>query len=74
VKAQPFRLRGRQKAPLPAPTGVSAAGVPEPQNVRYGWKKWFIPTLFNREGLPASPFRTDDFPPATKDRDCFDRS
>lgn len=47
---------------------VSAEGVTDPQTVRYGWKKWFVPTLFNAEGLPASPFRTDDFPPATKGR------
>ncbi len=46
---------------------VSAESVKDPQNVRYGWKKWFVPTLFNNEGLPASPFRTDDFPPVTKD-------
>ncbi len=53
---------------------VSAESVPEPQYVRYGWKQWFIPTLFNADGLPASPFRTDDFPPATKDRYLLDRS
>jgi sialate O-acetylesterase len=52
---------------------VSSRSVPEPKNVRYGWKKWFIPTLFNNEGLPASPFRTDDFPPFTKDRYYLDR-
>lgn len=51
---------------------VSADGVADPKYVRYGWKKWFVPTLFNAEGLPASPFRTDDFPPATKDRYYFD--
>jgi len=51
---------------------VSSEKVPEPQYVRYGWKKWFVPTLFNAEGLPASPFRTDDFPPVTKDRYYLD--
>ena len=51
---------------------VSAASVPEPKNVRYGWKDWFVPTLFNNEGLPASPFRTDDFPPVTKERYYLD--
>jgi len=40
---------------------VSAQGVKNPQYVRYGWRKWFEPTLFNKEGLPASPFKTDDF-------------
>ncbi|MFA7368379.1 MAG: sialate O-acetylesterase [Kiritimatiellales bacterium] len=52
---------------------VSSAAVKGPQEVRYGWKKWFVPTLFNAKGLPASPFRTDDFPPVTKDRYYLDR-
>ena len=51
---------------------VSAESVPEPKYVRYGWKTWFIPTLFNAEGLPASPFKTDDFPAVTKDRYYLD--
>jgi sialate O-acetylesterase len=41
---------------------VSSPAVSEPLYVRYGWKKWFVPTLFNQEGLPAVPFRTDPFP------------
>lgn len=32
------------------------------QTFRNDWKEWFIPTLFNKEGLPASPFRTDAMP------------
>jgi len=52
---------------------VSAKSVSEPQNARYGWRKWFVPTLFNKEGLPASPFRTDDFPLVTKDRYYLDK-
>ncbi len=51
---------------------VSAEGITNPQHVRYGWKKWFVPTLFNAEGLPASPFRTDEFPAVTKDRYYLD--
>jgi len=51
---------------------VSAESVPDPASVRYGWKKWFIPTLINEDGLPASPFRTDDFPPVTKGRYYLD--
>ncbi len=35
---------------------VSAKGIDAPQHVRYGWKQWFVPTLFNAERLPASPF------------------
>lgn len=51
---------------------VSAESVPEPEYVRYGWKKWFIPTLFNAEGLPASPFKTDKFPAETTGRYYLD--
>lgn len=39
--------------------------VPEPVAVRYGWADYPFVNLFNREGLPASPFRTDDFPMVT---------
>jgi sialate O-acetylesterase len=38
---------------------VSAAGVTEPKAVRYGWDNVPDVNLFNQEGLPASPFRTD---------------
>jgi len=36
--------------------------VSDPQAVRYGWSNTPHATLFNRAGLPASPFRTDDWP------------
>lgn len=41
--------------------------VPDPTAVRYGWVNYAKPTLnlFNKEGLPASPFRTDDAPYST---------
>jgi len=32
--------------------------VPAPVGVRYGWHKLAQPNLINKEGLPASPFRT----------------
>lgn len=40
---------------------VAADGIEKPEQVRYGWKMWFDTTLYNAEGLPATPFRTDDF-------------
>lgn len=40
---------------------VSSAFVHEPVAVRYGWEDNPTCTLINREGLPASPFRTDDW-------------
>jgi sialate O-acetylesterase len=36
--------------------------ITEPVAVRYGWQDTARPVLKNSEGLPASPFRTDDFP------------
>lgn len=39
---------------------VSSDEIPEPKYVRYAWSDNPVnPNLFNREGLPASPFRTD---------------
>ena len=44
---------------------VSSPQVEKPVAVRYGWADYPVVNLFNREGLPASPFRTDDFPMTT---------
>ena len=38
---------------------VSAEGVENPIAVRYGWSSVPEVNLFNRAGLPASPFKTD---------------
>ncbi len=40
---------------------VSSGQVSSPVAVRYGWSDNPTCNLFNAEGLPASPFRTDDF-------------
>ena len=37
---------------------VSSKKVVNPKFVRYGWKNYFEASLFNKEGLPASSFRT----------------
>jgi sialate O-acetylesterase len=42
---------------------VSSDEVPEPVAVRYGWHNDPDCNLLNKEGLPASPFRTDDWEP-----------
>jgi sialate O-acetylesterase len=39
--------------------------VSKPVAVRFGWANYFVANLFNKEGLPATPFRTDDFPLVT---------
>ncbi len=41
---------------------VSSTNVPRPVAVRYGWAGNPETSLFNRAGLPASPFRSDDWP------------
>jgi sialate O-acetylesterase len=40
---------------------VSASSVPAPVAVRYAWASTPMANLYNREGLPATPFRTDDW-------------
>ncbi|MEW6304996.1 MAG: sialate O-acetylesterase [Verrucomicrobiota bacterium] len=44
---------------------VTADSVAKPVAVRYGWADFPVVNLFNKEGLPATPFRTDDFPLTT---------
>jgi hypothetical protein len=46
---------------------VSSPSVPHPAQVRYAWQSNPEATLFNGAGLPAEPFRTDDWPGKTKD-------
>jgi sialate O-acetylesterase len=38
---------------------LTAEGVTQPVTVRYGWANVPVVNLFNKEGLPASPFRSD---------------
>lgn len=40
---------------------VTSAEVREPVAVRYAWENWPTCNLYNGAGLPASPFRTDDW-------------
>jgi sialate O-acetylesterase len=40
---------------------VSSDKVEKPVAVRFAWTDTAEPNLFNQEGLPASPFRTDTF-------------
>ena len=45
---------------------VSAPGVEKPEAVRFGWANYPVVNLWNRDGLPATPFRTDDWPGVTQ--------
>ncbi len=40
---------------------VSAKGVDSPAQVRFGWRNIANPNLMNKEGLPASPFQTNNW-------------
>jgi sialate O-acetylesterase len=44
---------------------VSSDEVKHPVAVRFAWKNFPRPNLYNNAGLPASPFRTDTWPAET---------
>jgi sialate O-acetylesterase len=44
---------------------VTCEKVSKPVAVRFGWNNFPVCNLFNAANLPASPFRTDDFPLTT---------
>ncbi len=44
---------------------VSSPDISKPVAVRYGWADFPEVNLWNKDGLPASPFRTDSFPMIT---------
>jgi sialate O-acetylesterase len=61
-----FTIAGADKKFIPAKAViqgdtivVSSEGITEPMAARYGWDKVPDVNLYNQEGLPASPFRTD---------------
>ncbi len=45
---------------------VSSPNVENPVAIRFGWADYPVVNLWNKEGLPASPFRTDNFPLITE--------
>jgi sialate O-acetylesterase len=48
---------------------VESAKVPKPLAIRFGWKGDASEcNLFNAEGLPAVPFRTDDWKSITRNK------
>ena len=64
-----FLIAGKDKKFIPAKAVIdgktiviSCDTVKEPIAVRYGWSNWVNGSLFNKAGLPASSFRTDDWP------------
>jgi sialate O-acetylesterase len=61
-----FTIAGAEKVFVPAHAEIqgntvvlSADGIAEPVAARFGWANVPDVNLFNQQGLPASPFRTD---------------
>ena len=44
---------------------VWADGVSEPAAARYGWADNPVINVYSKDGLPLTPFRTDDWPGVT---------
>jgi sialate O-acetylesterase len=44
---------------------VSSSAVKSPTAVRFGWANFPVVNLWNKDGLPAHPFRTDSLPLST---------
>ena len=69
-----FEVAGEDKVFAPAAAViegdtvvVSSEKVPHPVAVRYAWANYpFGCNLYNKAGLPAAPFRTDDWDVLTK--------
>ncbi|MCH5372644.1 MAG: sialate O-acetylesterase, partial [Planctomycetes bacterium] len=68
-----FAIAGRERKFVPASATIDgdsvvvwSGSVKEPAAVRYGWADNPECNLYNREGLPATPFRTDNWPGITR--------
>ena len=42
---------------------VTSSQMKEPKEVRFDWDEAAMPTLYNKDGLPAAPFLTDHLAP-----------
>ncbi len=67
-KLEGFAIAGADREFVPADAKiagdtivVSSENIDKPIAVRYAWDENPVVSLYNKEGLPASPFRTDDF-------------
>ena len=63
-----FTIAGNDQKIVPAKAAIEgesiivwADEIAEPAAVRFGWHQESEPNFINKEGLPASPFRTDDW-------------
>jgi sialate O-acetylesterase len=68
-QATEFMIAGEDKKFVPADDVkldkgkiiVSSKAVPNPVAVRFSFTNIAMSNLFNKEGLPVNPFRTDDW-------------
>jgi len=72
-KPSDFTIAGADQKFLPAEAAIDgdwivahSAAVAQPVAVRYAWRDSAEPNLCNQEGLPASPFRTDQWKGVTE--------
>jgi sialate O-acetylesterase len=73
-KLSGFTIAGADKKFVPAfaiingknTITVFSPKVKEPKAVRFGWNNFPETNLWNKAGLPASPFRTDDWEMVTQ--------
>jgi sialate O-acetylesterase len=63
-----FEIAGDDRVYYPAKAKITGNGVTvqsenvkTPVAVRYGFKDWIVGDLYNTEGLPVTPFRTDNW-------------
>jgi sialate O-acetylesterase len=63
-----FEVAGEDRRFFPARARIVAKGVQlvsdsvrVPVAVRYGYKNWVVGDVYNTEGLPLAPFRTDSW-------------
>lgn len=66
AEVKEFEIAGSDKQYYPAKAiiqgnkiNVSSLQVSKPVYVRFAWKNFMHPNLYNQQGLPAVPFRTD---------------
>jgi sialate O-acetylesterase len=72
-EARGFAIAGADRKFVPAQARVASSNtievwsdsVPEPVAVRYAWANNPVCNVYSAEGLPVTPFRTDDWPGLT---------
>lgn len=70
-----FTIAGADQVFVPANATIDgnlvvvwSEAVKEPKAVRFAWRNVPVPNFYNVAGLPASPFRTDDWKLTTEDK------